>query len=93
MRKSKGYWEGITPLGSLFIRMDKDERVIGMYTIFTTESLDPNEEDTSNTTKFMPDPRWDGDPEIAKLFLEERYNIKKKADEVSKNNTINLKRS
>ena len=88
---SEYYWKGRTSVGDLWIRMDKDERVIGMYTIFTTEL--PDSDDMINTTKFMPDERWDGDPEIAKLFLEERYNIKKKADEVSKNHTINLKRS
>jgi hypothetical protein len=55
--------------------MDKEERVTGMYTNFITT------EQTPNTVKFIPDPRWDGDPEIAKLFLEDRYNIKKKLDE------------
>lgn len=75
IRKSKGYWEGKTDVGSLWIRMNADGRVIGMYTIFITT------ENVSNTVKFIPDPRWDGDPEIAKLFLEERYNIKKKLNE------------
>lgn len=55
--------------------MDAEERVTGMYTIFT------------NTVKFIPDPKWDGDPEIAKLFLEERYNIKKNANKLNGHET------
>jgi hypothetical protein len=64
-REGDTYWSCKTPIGTLWIRMTTEQKVIAMYTIF------------ENTTKFLPDEKWDGDPEIAKLFLEERYNIKR----------------
>ena len=53
---------GTSPLGPVWIRLDKKGKVTGMYTIFDT-----------NTEKYILDEEWKGDLGAAKLVLEDKY--------------------
>lgn len=51
--------EGSTPFGPVYIRLDREGKVTGMYTLF------------GSTNKYMPDEKWMEDLEGAQLKLEE----------------------
>ena len=52
------HMKGYTPFGSVFIRLDKKDKVTAMYTCF------------GSTEKHMPDEEWMRDLEGAQLQLE-----------------------
>lgn len=60
---------GSSPLGKVWIRVDRENKVTGMYTLFGT------------TEKYMPGEDYTIDD--AKLELEERYKIEIAAIELS----------
>jgi len=51
--------EGRTEFGKVFIRLDREGKVTGMYTLF------------GSTKKYIPDAKWMEDLEGAQLKLEE----------------------
>lgn len=53
------HMEGSTPFGPVYIRLDREGKVTGMYTIF------------GSTEKYMPDEEWMEDLVGAQLKLEE----------------------
>lgn len=53
------HMEGSTPFGPVYIRLDREGKVTGMYTLF------------GSTKKYMPDEEWMEDLEGAQLRLEE----------------------
>lgn len=61
-----------TDLGSMWIRLNRDGKVTGMYTMFGT------------TEKHVPNEEWQEDPIGAQLELDRLYNIEKKARQWSK---------
>ena len=66
--------EGITPLGSVWIRLDKKGKVTGMYTMF------------GNTNKLVPTEPWMSDLTGAQLELERYYGVTVYARKLAKQN-------
>jgi hypothetical protein len=53
------HMEGSTPSGRVYIRLDREGKVTGMYTLF------------GSTKKYIPEEEWMEDLVGAQLFLEE----------------------
>jgi hypothetical protein len=63
--------EGRTPLGSVWIRLNREGKTTGLYTMFGSK------------TKHMPNEEWMQDLTGAQLRLEEIYELEVKAREWS----------
>lgn len=53
-----GYVEGLTPFGKVYIKLDREDKVTGMYTVF------------GSTKKYIPKDEWMEDLVGAQLYLE-----------------------